>query len=148
MLVVKLDVGLKDLVEETYRVNLKLTPLTLLTLLLLLLLLSLLLFCNVHVWMYTLMLRSRVEDKLTCSAAAAVVVHAVNMSDVKLDVELKDLDEDAYRVNLKDITCSFTSEDFRKVAIKEAVDGERQMTCYSILSVTAIKTSDTWSALT
>lgn len=46
----------------------------------------------------------------------------VSIFDVRLDVGLKDLDEDTYRVNLKDITCSFSSEEFRKVAIKEASD--------------------------
>jgi hypothetical protein len=52
------------------------------------------------------------------------------MSDVHVDAGLKDLDEETYRESLKDITCSFTSEEFRKVAIKEASDGERQLTCY------------------
>jgi hypothetical protein len=47
------------------------------------------------------------------------------MFPVKLDVGLKDLDEPTYKVNLQDLTCSFTSDEFRKVAIKEAKDGEQ-----------------------
>jgi hypothetical protein len=47
------------------------------------------------------------------------------MFPVKLDVGLKDLDEPTYKVNLQDLTCSFTSDEFRKVALKEAKDGEQ-----------------------
>eukprot|EP00882_Tetradesmus_deserticola_P009979 GHRQ01010544.1.p1 GENE.GHRQ01010544.1~~GHRQ01010544.1.p1 ORF type:complete len:518 (+),score=94.88 GHRQ01010544.1:287-1840(+) len=46
----------------------------------------------------------------------------VSMSDVKLDVGLVDLDEVTYKDHLKDLACSFSSEPFRKVALKEAKD--------------------------
>jgi hypothetical protein len=45
------------------------------------------------------------------------------MSDYELEGGLQDLPEDVWKVNLMDITCSFTSEQFRRVAVREAVDG-------------------------
>jgi hypothetical protein len=52
------------------------------------------------------------------------------MFGVKLDVGLKDLDDATYKVNLQDLTCSFTSDEFRKVALKEAKDGEQTVTAW------------------
>lgn len=51
---------------------------------------------------------------------------SVSMFDYTLDVGLKDLDDATYKENLKDMQCSFTSQQFRKVSRKEAGDGEQR----------------------
>jgi hypothetical protein len=101
MLNAKLDVGLKDLDEDTCRV-----------------------------------IPQNLQNRCCCYCCCCFV--AVSMFDVKLDVGLKDLDEDTYRVNLKDITCSFTSDEFRKVAIKEAADGAQPVSKHMLVTVTCI----------
>lgn len=56
------------------------------------------------------------------------------MSDYELEGGLQDLPEDVWKVNLMDITCSFTSEQFRRVAVREAVDGAVRQTLPSARS--------------